>query len=151
MEAQKNFGPINSYVFQKKTMPEKIRFSLGEIGDFELKVKNLKTAITFYQDKLEITVLDVNSKSAVCDCFGTRFMLTKSDKQGARSVLYLKVDDIQTTYTPLKERGVQFYDFPQSVVTIPGYRLWLAFFHDVDDNLLSLMSENMVLEKANVI
>jgi predicted enzyme related to lactoylglutathione lyase len=78
-------------------------------------------------------------------------MLTKSDKQGARSVLYLKVDDIQTTYTTLKERGVQFYDFPQSVVTIPGYRLWLAFFHDVDDNLLSLMSENMVLEKANVI
>jgi predicted enzyme related to lactoylglutathione lyase len=151
MDTQKNFGPINSYVFQKKTNRDKIRFNLGEIGDFELKVKNLKTAIAFYQDKLGITVLDTDSKSAVCDCNGTRFMLTKSDKPGARSVLYLKVDDIQRTYAILKERGVQFYDFPQPVVTIPGYMLWLAFFHDVDDNLLSLMSENMVLEKTGII
>jgi predicted enzyme related to lactoylglutathione lyase len=151
MDAQKNFGPINSYVFQKKTIRDKISFSLGEIGELELKVKNIKTATAFYQDKLGIAILDTDSKSAMCDCNGTRFMLTKSDMPGARSVLYLKVDDIQMAYTVLKERGVQFYDFPQPVVTIPGYMLWLAFFHDVDDNLLSLMSENMVLEKANVI
>ena len=151
MSDQNNFGPINSYVFPKKTFREKISFSVGEIGELELKVKNLRAAIEFYQDKLGISVLDADSKSAMCDCNGMRFMLTKSDQQGGRAVLYLKVDDIQLTFDILKARGVEFYDAPKSIVAIPGYSLWVAFFHDVDNNLLSLMSETAVLETAQAI
>jgi predicted enzyme related to lactoylglutathione lyase len=151
VEAPKKFSPVNSFVFPKKTFREKISFSVGEIGELELKVKNLKAALEFYQDKLGISVLDADSKSAMCDCNGMRFMLTKSNEHGSRAVLYLKVDDIQRTFDILKARGVEFYESPKPVVNIPGYMLWVAFFHDVDNNLLSLMSENWILETANAI
>jgi predicted enzyme related to lactoylglutathione lyase len=137
-------------MFSKKEFREKISFSIGEIGALELKVKDIEKAAEFYRDKLGITVLHADSKSAICDCNGIRFMLTKSDKHDDRTVLYLKVDDIHSTYTMLKERDVDFYDFPKSVVNIPGYKLWLAFFRDIDNNLLSLMSENPVPAMARI-
>ena len=150
MDTVMNYGSTNSAVFPKKEFREKISFSIGEIGTLELKVKNIEKAAEFYRDKLGITVLYADSKSAICDCNGIRFMLTKSDKHEDRAVLYLKVDDIHSTFIMLKNRDVDFYDFPKSVVNIPGYQLRLAFFHDIDNNLLSLMSENPVPAIARI-
>ena len=146
MDAFRSTGSINSVVFPKKPLGKKINFSIGEIGDLELKVKNIEKACEFYQEKLGITVINADSKSAMCDCNGMRFMLTKSEKYSARSVLYLKVDDIHATHALLTQRGIQFYDSPKSVVHIPGYELWQAFFRDLDNNLLSLISENLIPE-----
>jgi predicted enzyme related to lactoylglutathione lyase len=144
MENPMNFGVLNSFVFSKETNREKINFSIGEIGELELKVKNIEKAVEFYRNKLDSTVLYTDQKSAVCECNGVRFMLTKSDVREKSSVLYLKVDDIHATHSILKDRAVEFYDLPKSVVNIPGYKLWLALFHDIDNNLLVLMSENPV-------
>jgi methylmalonyl-CoA/ethylmalonyl-CoA epimerase len=121
-----------------------INFSLGEIGQVEVLVRDISRAAEFYTDKLGIQLLYSDKKSAVCDCNGIRLMLSKSDTDTSRSVIYFKVDDIHTAYTFLDDRGVKFVDSPKKVVNVPDYTLWLAFFHDVDNNLLALMSEQTV-------
>jgi predicted enzyme related to lactoylglutathione lyase len=121
-----------------------IILSLGEIGQVEVLVRGLEQAIEFYKEKLGIELLYADAKSAVCNCNGTRLMLSKSDTDTSRSVIYFKVEDIHTAYTFLDDRGVKFVDAPKVVVSIPDYTLWLAFFHDMDNNLLALMSEQTV-------
>jgi methylmalonyl-CoA/ethylmalonyl-CoA epimerase len=121
-----------------------INFSLGEIGQVEVVVRNVRRAVEFYTEKLGIHLLYSDNKSAVCDCNGSRLMLSKSDADASRSVIYFKVEDIHTAYTFLDDRGVKFIDSPKKVVNVPDYTLWLAFFHDVDNNLLALMSEQTV-------
>ena len=121
-----------------------INFSLGEIGQVEVMVRNVERAVEFYTEKLGIRLLYSDNKSAVCDCSGSRLMLSKSDADTSRSVIYFKVEDIHTACTFLDDRGVKFIDSPKKVVNVPDYTLWLAFFHDVDNNLLALMSEQTV-------
>jgi catechol 2,3-dioxygenase-like lactoylglutathione lyase family enzyme len=123
---------------------DSIHFSLGEIGQVEVKVRDVDSAVKFYEEKLGIRLLYSDAKSAVCDCNGIRLMLSKSDTDISRSVIYFKVDDIHSAYTFLDDRGVKFLDVPKKVVNVPDYTLWLAFFHDMDDNLLALMSEQTV-------
>ena len=57
------------------------------------------------------------------------------------SIFYFKVDDIQAVTDTLKSRGVEFETPPHLIAHMPDHDLWMAFFRDVDRNLLALMSE----------
>jgi methylmalonyl-CoA/ethylmalonyl-CoA epimerase len=143
---------FNSIVFSKsEPKRDNIPFGIGEIGDIELEVKNIERASDFYKNKLGMSILYADSKSAICDCFGMRFLLTTKSRKANRAVMFLKVDEIHSAYKILKSRGVEFYDFPKTVVTLPVYTLWLAFFRDIDGNLLCLMKEssNHVIQSCN--
>ena len=121
-----------------------IKFSLGEIGQVEVLVRNLDRSVKFYSANLGIRLLYSDEKSAVCDCNGVRLMLSKSDIGISGSVLYFKVEDINSAYEFLCDRGVRFIGFPKIVANVPDYTLSLAFFNDLDNNLLALMSEQPV-------
>ena len=57
------------------------------------------------------------------------------------SIIYYKVDNIQAGYGLLASRGVRFESAPHVVARLGDHDLWMAFFHDIDNNMLALMSE----------
>jgi methylmalonyl-CoA/ethylmalonyl-CoA epimerase len=71
-------------------------------------------------------------------------MLTPPEKpefDHPASILYFKVPDIKQAHANLSERGVKFEDTPHLIARMPDHELWMAFFRDSENNLLSLMSE----------
>jgi len=57
------------------------------------------------------------------------------------SVLYFKVENIQSAHQTLTDRGVNFVDKPHIIARMPDHDLWMTFFHDSESNLFGLMSE----------
>ena len=41
----------------------------------------------------------------------------------------------------MKERGVGFVGEPHLIAKMPDHELWMAFFKDLDGNLMALMCE----------
>jgi methylmalonyl-CoA/ethylmalonyl-CoA epimerase len=50
------------------------------------------------------------------------------------------VPDIAAAHATLGARGVKFATEPHLVHRAPDHELWMAFFHDSEDNTLALMS-----------
>jgi len=112
-------------------MPGATDLGQARIGQISITVHNL--------DKYLFTV----SKLGFFDCGGIRLMLAvpeSAEFDHPSSVLYFSVDDIQTVFTRLSERGVQFEGPPHLIAKMDSYDLWMAFFRDSENNLLSLMS-----------
>jgi methylmalonyl-CoA/ethylmalonyl-CoA epimerase len=57
------------------------------------------------------------------------------------SIIYYKVKDIHAAYEALSARGARFEGKPHLIAQLPDHDLWMAFFRDLDNNLLALMSE----------
>src|SRR6266849_8475673 len=57
------------------------------------------------------------------------------------SVLYLRVKDIESVHRTLVGKGVKFVGTPHRVHEAADYDLWMAFFHDPDNNPMALMEE----------
>ena len=119
-------------------------FGLNEIGQIAVAIGDLSRSIEFYRDKLGMKFLfQAPPGLAFFDCAGVRLMLTVPERPGesASSVIYYKVDEIQSVFQLLCGRGVVFEGEPHLVARLPDHDLWMAFFHDPDRNLLGLMSE----------
>ena len=119
-------------------------FTLSEIGQIAIRVHDLERAVEFYQHKLGLSHLFTVPKLAFFDCGGIRLMLSMPEKpefDHPSSIIYFKVADIQTIYESLSALGVQFEDTPHLVAQMENYDLWMTFFRDSENNLLSLMSE----------
>jgi methylmalonyl-CoA/ethylmalonyl-CoA epimerase len=119
--------------------------SLGRIGQISVNVHDLERATAFYKDKLGMKHLfSVPPKMAFFDAAGVRLMLgtpERPDLDHPSSILYFKVDDIDTAYEALVERGVHFETKPMVVAPMQTYDLWLAEFRDSENNVLALMCE----------
>jgi methylmalonyl-CoA/ethylmalonyl-CoA epimerase len=81
---------------------------------------------------------------AFFDCGGVRLMLTlpeapEFDHPG--SILYFRVDDIQSANATLVKKGAVVESPPQKIASFPDHDLWLSFFRDSEGNPLCLMSE----------
>ncbi len=117
----------------------------SRIGQIATIVHDLDRAVAFYRDTLGFRFLfQAGPKLAFFDCGGIRLMLSIPEKpefDHPGSILYFKVDDIQATYHTLEGRGVRFEGEPHLVAKLDTHDLWMAFFRDMDDNLLALMSE----------
>jgi catechol 2,3-dioxygenase-like lactoylglutathione lyase family enzyme len=119
--------------------------NLSTIGQIAMAVKDLPRAVAFYRDSLGLRFLfEAPPGLAFFDCGGVRLMIeVPPDKEFDHpgSVLYFKVDDIDSSYAELKARGVDFRDTPHLIAKMPDHELWMAFLRDGEGNTLALMCE----------
>lgn len=116
---------------------------LGPIGQVSRSVRDIAESERWYRETLGIRHLYTYGKLAFFDCGGTRLYLSQeSDSPGPESVLYLKVENIQSAYGILKDRGVEFTNAPHIIFRHPdGTEEWMAFFRDPEGRPLALMSQ----------
>ncbi len=117
---------------------------LSRIGQIAVNVHDLKNATAFYRDTLGMKLLFEVPNMAFFDCGGVRIMLGVAEKpefDHPASIIYYAVEDIRKTHEILTTRGVQFESNPHLVARMPDHELWMAFFRDLDDNMLALMSD----------
>ena len=117
---------------------------LSKIGQISVIVHDVQKATAFYRDTLGMKFLFEFPNLAFFDCGGVRLMLTLPEKpefDRPASIIYYKVDDIQSAFDVLSSRGARFEGNPHLIARMPDHDLWMAFFRDVDNNLLALMSE----------
>jgi len=119
-------------------------FGLNQIGQIAVPVADIERAVAFYRDILGMRFLFLAPPGlGFFDLGGIRLMLDGPAKAqaGNSSVIYYKVQDIQSAFTTLSNRGVQFEAKPHLLAKMPDHDLWMAFFRDPDKNLIALMSE----------
>ena len=120
-------------------------FTLAQIGQIAIPVRDVGRATAFYRDTLGMRFLfDVPGRLAFFDCGGVRLMLGLPEgphAQHSSSVIYYKVDDIAAAFDTLSARGVGFEREPHLIAELATHELWMAFFRDVDKNILALMTE----------
>lgn len=120
---------------------------ITQVGQISVITHDLPRAVAFYRDVLELPFLFRTGDLAFFDCGGVRLMLSPPhapELDHPASLIYFAVDDIDTAYLTLRQRGVHFLDAPHLVARMPGRELWMAFFNDIDGNTLALMSERTV-------
>jgi methylmalonyl-CoA/ethylmalonyl-CoA epimerase len=119
--------------------------SLEQIGQISVNVHDLDRATAFYKEKLRVKHLfSVPPKMAFFDCTGIRLMLAtpeRPDLDHPSSILYFKVREIEKAHEALVSRGVHFETEPMLVAPMATHDLWLAEFHDSENNVLALMCE----------
>jgi methylmalonyl-CoA/ethylmalonyl-CoA epimerase len=122
----------------------KASFGLSEIGQIAVPVTDLERSIRFYRDNLGMRFLfQAPPGLAFFDLNGIRLMLDGPAKAqaGNSSVIYYKVDDLQSAFETLSKRNVQFEKEPHLIAKMPDHDLWMAFLRDPDNNLIALMCE----------
>lgn len=126
-------------------MPTLTPTHVAGLGQIAYAVDNVERSTRFFRDQLGLAFLFSTPQGlSFFDLGGVRLMLGRPQGAGivgANSVLYLKVDDIQSAYAEAKARGVRFEREPMVVGRMPDHELWMAFLRDPDGNLLALMDE----------
>jgi predicted enzyme related to lactoylglutathione lyase len=119
--------------------------SLSQIGQISIIIHDLDRAVEFYRDTLGMKFLfQVPPKMAFFDCGGVRLYLglpEEAEFDHPSSILYYKVDDIQSAWQVLRDRGAELKGEPHLVARMPDHELWIGFFKDTEGNTLALMSE----------
>ena len=119
---------------------------LDRIHQIAVYARDLDEAIAFYRDKLGASYLTKYDPPGLVffDFSGTRLLLEKS---GPKATVYFRVDDIESAYTELLDRGVKFIVEPHLIFRddagtfgTPGEEEWMAFFSDPSENILALAS-----------
>jgi methylmalonyl-CoA/ethylmalonyl-CoA epimerase len=119
-------------------------FGLSQIGQIAVPVTDIERSIRFYRDVLGMRFLfQAPPGLAFFDLKGIRLMLDGPAKAqaGNSSVIYYKVDDLQSAFETLSKRGVDFETEPHLIAKMPDHDLWMAFLRDPDKNLIALMCE----------
>lgn len=115
---------------------------LGAIGQISRTVKDIQRAEHWYGKVLGLPHLYTFGKLAFFDCGGTRLFLNETSDAGSESILYLRVENIQSTYDELQQRGVEFTGAPHMIHKHgDGTEEWMAFFKDPEDRPLAIMSQ----------
>jgi len=116
--------------------------TLGPIGQISRSVQDIVQSETWYKTVLGLPHLFTFGKLAFFDCGGVRLFLSQEEAPHAESILYLRVPDIQQSFTELQSRGVEFVDQPHMIHQHPdGTQEWMTFFKDLEGRLLALMSQ----------
>jgi methylmalonyl-CoA/ethylmalonyl-CoA epimerase len=126
------------------TTAAKRGLGIKQIGQIAINVNDTNRAVAFYRDTLGLTHLFTAGQLAFFDCGGVRLMLSPPDKpefDHPSSILYFKVDDIQSAHQQLVQMNVKMEDKPHLVARMPDHELWLNAFRDSENNLMCLMSE----------
>ena len=115
---------------------------LNQIGQIAVNVRDIERAVMFYRDVLGMALQFQVPNMAFFDCGGVRLMLSiPLGKAGGTSVIYYKVDDLDSAHRLLLGNNVQILQEPHLVAKMPDHELWMCFFRDLDENTLALMSE----------
>ena len=114
------------------------------VGQIAINARDLPRAVAFYRDVLGLPHLFDIPGSAFFQCGGVRLMVGKAELpefDHPASILYYQVPDIHAARDALHGAGVKIRDEPHLIAKMPGYDLWMMFFHDSEENLAALMSE----------
>jgi catechol 2,3-dioxygenase-like lactoylglutathione lyase family enzyme len=118
---------------------------LSSLGQIAMPVRELSSAIAFYRDRLGLPFLfQAPPGLAFFQCGAVRLLVeVPADKafQHPGSVLYFSVENIESAYGDLLERGVKFRGVPHLIAKMPDHELWMAFFDDEQGNTHALMCE----------
>src|SRR6267154_2296621 len=97
-------------------------FGLSAIEQIAINAQDIDRAVNFYRDKLGMKHLfSVPPNLAFFDCDGIRLMLSlpaKPEFDHPSSIIYFNVDNIQSAFTTLSERGVRFEEPPAFVANM---------------------------------
>jgi methylmalonyl-CoA/ethylmalonyl-CoA epimerase len=119
--------------------------SLSEIGQISIPVQDVARATDFYRDRLGMRYLfSAPPGLAFFACGTVRLMLSRPEgpeREQGSSTLYFRVTKIEQAYRTLQDRGVRFHGAPHLIAKMDTHDLWMAFFHDSEDNVLALMEE----------
>jgi methylmalonyl-CoA/ethylmalonyl-CoA epimerase len=118
---------------------------LKEIIQIAITVSDLAQAKAFYKDTLGMKFLFDAGTMAFLQCGSVRLLLGtpepgKPISNGA-TILYFRVDDIESIHARLVDLGVVALQPPHLVAKMPDHDLWLAIVNDPDGNPIGLMSE----------
>jgi methylmalonyl-CoA/ethylmalonyl-CoA epimerase len=114
------------------------------IGQINIPVHNLETAVSFYRDALGMNYLFQVPNMAFFDCGGVRLLLGVPEDDALdhpSSIIYFTVSDIHSAADALRERGLEIAAEPRLVAQMPDHDLWMTLFRDSEGNTLALMSE----------
>ena len=117
---------------------------LGVIGQVSRQVRSIPHAVEWFRDVLGLPHLFTFGDLAFFDLGGTRLFLNRvdGDKELHDSIIYFRVDDIHHVYEQLRARRVVFRAAPHVIHTHDnGVQEWMAFFEDLDGQMLALMSQ----------
>jgi methylmalonyl-CoA/ethylmalonyl-CoA epimerase len=118
---------------------------ITQVGQIAIPAQELDRAVAFYRDVLGLRHLFTMNGLAFFDCGGVRLLISRPEQPESEasgcSVLYFRVEDIQAAYASLQGRGAEFVDAPHRIARLEKNEVWMAFFHDSEGNLMSIMSE----------
>lgn len=120
-------------------------FHVTGLGQVALTAKDLPQTRAFYENTLGLKHLfSAGGKMEFFACGGVRLMIAVPEKpefDHPNSILYLRVDDIDTAHAALAAQGVAFDHPPALAAPMKTHDLWMAFFRDPEQNVLALMEE----------
>ena len=115
------------------------------IGQIAIPARDLAAMVRFYHEALGLPLMGQFGELAFLDCGDVRLMLSAlPEEEAGVSILYFRTGDIDAATQTLRQKGVQFEDEPHLVARAFGKENWMAFFRDVEGNLLGLMEEREI-------
>jgi predicted enzyme related to lactoylglutathione lyase len=117
----------------------------GSVAQIAVTVSDVETATQFYRDIIGLRFLfSAGPNLAFLSDGALRIMLSTpqgAGKVGANSILYFKVDDIESAFADMVEKGATSERPPQLAAQMPDHQLWIGFLRDPDSNLVGIMEE----------
>jgi len=136
-------APVDSALHDKGSVMSG-RIELGRVGQVSREVKQLEAAVEWFRDTLGLPLLGHYGNLATFDMGGVRLFISHHEdgNTAGNSVIYFYVDDIDAAYEDLIGRGISFRGAPHMIARHPdGTEEWMAFFDDMDGQLLAIMSQ----------
>ena len=119
--------------------------AITAIGQIAVNVEDMERAIGFYRDVVGLPFLfQASPELAFFQCGDVRLMLDIPEDErfaGKASVIYYRVDDLNTAFAGMKARGAEVESEPHLIAKMADHELWMGFFKDTEGNFFALMSE----------
>jgi catechol 2,3-dioxygenase-like lactoylglutathione lyase family enzyme len=114
----------------------------AQLAYAKIPAQDIERARRFYEEKLGLRPFGENDAHLYYEVGGTRFLLFQSAGQasGTHDQLGFVVEDIRTRVGDLKERGVTFEEYDNTVDSVAEFGpIRAAWFKDSEGNLLNLI------------
>jgi catechol 2,3-dioxygenase-like lactoylglutathione lyase family enzyme len=119
------------------------RLEGARIGQILMPVSDLDRAVAFYGEILGLPLQMRFPGIAFFDAAGVRlYLASPTDPDfGGKASIYFWVDDTETAWRALVDRGATSREEPEIVYSTEAFDMWLAFVDDPDGNHIGLMHE----------
>jgi methylmalonyl-CoA/ethylmalonyl-CoA epimerase len=124
-----------------------LSFALNTLHQVALLATDLDRSVAFYRDVLGLHYMDRYDPPGLAFFnlgSGVRLILSATS---SKATLYFLVDDIESAFRVLAQRGVSFLHKPSMIhrddegrLGKKGIEEWMAFFKDPSDNVLALVA-----------
>ena len=124
-----------------------LSFALNKLHQVALLATDLDRSVAFYRDVLGLHYMDRYDPPGLAFFnlgSGVRLILSATS---SKATLYFLVDDIDSAFRVLAQRGVSFLHKPSMIhrddegrLGKKGIEEWMAFFKDPSDNVLALVA-----------